>query len=169
MTKLEQFWNVYTDALRDNVTASPQDYALRANETPNIYAERTAANMRRNVEDRRPVNAGFARINYARSSAFRKAAKAVGVPFNLAGLNSLYDIEPLPRIPMHQCKMRHPKFGWQVIAVGDEEACRREYDAQVKTWPQYSFTITRTDDNIAQAWAIIESHDGAHDYRKGNG
>jgi hypothetical protein len=87
--RIDAFWQAYYSALAANVQANPQDYAMRPGETSAGYAGSTAAKMQRAVESK----GGFANINYTTSKAFRVAARAVGVPFNKAGLDSIYSEE----------------------------------------------------------------------------
>lgn len=84
--RIESFWQAYYVALAANVEANPQDYALRPGESSAGYAGKTAARMQVAVESK----GGFANVPYSTSKAFKVAARAVGLPFNLAGLNSLY-------------------------------------------------------------------------------
>ena len=94
MDRKEQFWTAYAAALSDDVAKHPQDFALAAGETPESYAAKVAPKMRRAVEkpEFAPSLPDFGRINYRNSRAFKQAAKAVGVPFNVGGLNSIYTL-----------------------------------------------------------------------------
>jgi len=87
---IERFWTEYTAALAANVEAHPELFTLQPPEIPLGYAMRVAAKMRAAVEHRGFGNGEFSRINYRDSRAFRAAARAVGVAFTRAGLNSVY-------------------------------------------------------------------------------
>lgn len=89
--RINDFWTAYQIELCIRIKAKPQDYALLTTDTAESYAVRVAGKMRAAVEDSGSgVMKGFGAINYVGSGAFRAAARAVGQPFNLKGLNSLY-------------------------------------------------------------------------------
>jgi hypothetical protein len=96
------FWSVYERELAKAVCAkrAPPDAfpKMRDGETAEGYAAEVAPKMRRAVEYVRILATGsvkwfpdFARIDYRSSVSIKRAAKAVGVAFNRAGLNSIYD------------------------------------------------------------------------------
>jgi hypothetical protein len=86
--RLAIFWTRYESELTACILKNPSKYWGGETTPAPAIATRTAKKMRESVESTsRP---SFARINYRESLAFRRAARAVGVPFNLAGLNSLY-------------------------------------------------------------------------------
>ena len=84
--RIAAFWAAYMAALSHDVENNPYSFALRPGEEAAPYAIRTAEKMRAAVEQGKD----FGRVNYRDSKAFKAAAKATGVPFTRAGLNSIY-------------------------------------------------------------------------------
>jgi hypothetical protein len=94
-TRQNTFWAAYVFELADDMERRPETYGLGAKPSALEIAARSIAiaeKLRYTVEHGGPARAfgGFKRINYSSSRAFRAAASAMGIPFNLAGLNSLY-------------------------------------------------------------------------------
>lgn len=76
-------WSVYELELRQSIADDPKAYHLKAGETPEAYCAR----VRKRFEREGVKNVGW------RTLTFRRTAKALGVPFTLAGLQS----QELPR------------------------------------------------------------------------
>jgi hypothetical protein len=77
------FFETYAAELAQSVTADPDGYALRPNESTDDYARATAAKM---VAAMRAAG-DVAAVHYT-TPTFRRACKRLGIPHTRAGINA---------------------------------------------------------------------------------
>lgn len=67
-------------------------------------------------------------------------------------------------VPPCSVHVRHPEFGWQVVAVGGVAKCLREYSKWKRNWGEFSMRIQEI--SGWQSWKVLASHEGTYDYRR---
>ena len=70
---VDAFWDIYEEELVRSVAEKPGDYALRADEPPEVYARRIRDSFQKLAEEK-----GIGRINLD-SNTFKRVAKRIGV------------------------------------------------------------------------------------------
>lgn len=71
-----------------------------------------------------------------------------------------------PEIPMFHVSLRHPDYGWQVVALSKSaEHCRGTYRIWHNRYPTLSIRAVCIDEHVPQAWRVIEQHVGTHVYK----